>query len=101
MGIPYTHGRWKVKAGREDDFIKAWERFAEVGLGKGATGVRLIQDLESPTDFFSFGSWNDADQIANFRGDPEFQGHIDGMQEMLESFETMRCETRLELGTMG
>lgn len=101
MGTPYTHGRWTVAEGREVDFIAAWTEFAQMATERGATGIRLLQDVDVPTHFFSFGSWSDAGQITAFRDDPEFQRHVDGMQEMVESFEAIRCESRLELGIMG
>ena len=101
MGVPYTHGRWKVKEGREDEFVALWQDFAAMGIERGATGVRLLQDSDSPSNFFSFGSWENADQITGFRADPEFERHVGGMQELIESFETLRCESRLELGEMG
>ncbi len=101
MGVPYTHGKWKVKQGRETDFIQMWTEFAQFASNRGATGIRLLQDSETPADFYSFGSWTEAGQIAAFRNDPEFQRHIDGMQEMVESFEPIQCESRLEIGQMG
>lgn len=101
MGIPYTHGRWKVKEGREDEFVALWQDFAALGAERGATGIRLLQDQDTPTQFYSFGSWDSAEQITAFREDPGFERHVGGMQELIESFEALRCETRLELGQMG
>lgn len=101
MGAPYTHGRWKVKEGREDEFVSVWKELAQLAADSGATGVRLLQDLETPTNFYSFGSWSEAGQITAFRDDPDFQRHIDGMQDLTESFEPLVCESRLELGQMA
>ena len=101
MGTPYTHGKWKVKAGREDEFVERWKAFGQFGVDRGATGIRLLQDQGTPTDFYSFGSWGSADQIPAFREDPDFQRHVDGMQDLVESFEPVVCESRLELGNMG
>ena len=100
MGTPYTHGRWKVKEGREDEFVAVWQDFAQLGAERGATGIRLLQDLDTPTRFYSFGSWGEQEQIVAFRDDPEFQRHVDGMNEIVESFEPLRCESRLALGQM-
>lgn len=101
MGVPYTHGRWKVKEGREDGFVALWQDFAAAAMERGATGIRLLQDGDSPTNFYSFGSWESADQVVAFRMSPDFERHVAGMQELIESFEPLICESRLELGEMG
>ena len=101
MGAPYTHGKWKVKEGREDDFIAAWKGFGRFAADSGATGIRLLQDLQTPAHFYSFGSWSEAGQITAFRGSPEFQRYVDGMQDMTESFEPVVCESRFQWGDMA
>lgn len=101
MGIPYTHGRWTVKEGREQEFLDRWEEFGRVAVGVGATGIRLLQDTEEPSLFYSFGSWSDPAQITAFKDSPEFQHHVAGMQDLVESFEPLRCESRFAVGEMG
>jgi hypothetical protein len=53
----FTHGRWIVKPGREEDFVAAWRDFAEwtIASVEGSSGGWLLRDREQPNRFFSFG----------------------------------------------
>ena len=60
----------------------------------GAVGgeARLLQDLDQPTLFYSFGPWDSLEAIQAWRADPGFQERVGRIRELLESFEphTMR-----------
>lgn len=55
----YTHALWRVKPGREDEFIEAWKALGDVftRLSQPASQGTLIQSLDDPTLFYSFGPW--------------------------------------------
>lgn len=85
----YTHGVWMVKAGNEKVFIDHWSEFAQwtskhyPGGGKG----HLLQDLENPQQFISFGPWRDMETVKKWREDPEFKKFVGRAKELCESFQ--------------
>lgn len=68
----YTIGRWRVKGGRQQDFIDAWialgETFASLPdpPGRGT----LLQSATDPTLFYSFGPWSSMEAVSAMRNDP-------------------------------
>ncbi|MDD1664638.1 MAG: antibiotic biosynthesis monooxygenase, partial [Methanomicrobiales archaeon] len=71
----YAVGVWSVRPGNEAAFIAAWRDFATwtyshvKGPGKGT----LLQDLENPGRFVSFGPWEDLESIQAWRQQPDFR----------------------------
>ena len=69
----YTLGAWRVKDGRQGEFITAWlalgDYFHRLPHPPG-TG-RLIQSLDDPCQFYSFGPWRALEDIEDMRGRPE------------------------------
>lgn len=70
----YTSGIWIVKPGKETEFIQAWQAFAEWTTKNQAEarGAQLLQDIEKPGRFISFGPWKDIGSIGAWRATPEF-----------------------------
>lgn len=98
----YTHGMWHVKEGREEDFVDAWQAFANVGMEKGeGRGVRLIQDNDRKNVFYSFGAWDSIEAVQAFRNDPSFQEELGKMGDVLESFEVFTGKPRLQIGDVN
>lgn len=84
----YTHASWRVRPGREDDFIAAWEelgrifsRLPDPPVGPGT----LIQNVTDPLMFYSFGRWRSAEAVAAMRADP-------GAQRGIEAVRALRTE---------
>ena len=78
IGQLFTAATWTVKSGKEEEFIRAWDEFAkwtsqnQQGAGQG----QLVQDLENPTGFLSFGPWESAERIAEWRATPHFAAFL-------------------------
>lgn len=89
----YTHGVWIVRAGQEEAFVAAWRDLADwsVAAFPNARGT-LLQDVEEPRRFHSFGSWESLEQLQAWRSSPGFQERVARIRELLERFEprTMR-----------
>lgn len=83
----YTHALWKVKSGKEAEFIEAWK-----GLGtafsnlpsKPSTHGTLIQSLADPTEFYSFGPWNSLEEIQEMRANPDAQAAFGRVVELCD-----------------
>ena len=81
----YTHALWRVKPGRESEFIAEWKSLGAVFLslpqppfGKGT----LIQSATDPTVFYSFGAWQRADHVTAMRADPRAQSAFATLREL-------------------
>lgn len=91
MARVYTHGRWAVKEGQEETFQAAWQEFAEWTnaeiSGAVAGEARLLQSLDDPTLFLSFGPWDSLEAVQAWRADDGFQERVGRIRELLVSFE--------------
>lgn len=71
-GPAYTLARWYVREGREGDFLDAWR--GELGAYflslPGCRWGTLLQSVEDPRRFYSFGPWDSLDDIARMRSNP-------------------------------
>jgi hypothetical protein len=69
----YTLGVWRAKKGREKEFIDAWQELGTAFFSlptPSGTGT-LLQSLEDPEQFYSFGPWPSLEAIQSMRDDPE------------------------------
>lgn len=68
----YTLGVWKVKSGQEATFIAAWKALGAFfySLPKPPGPGTLVQSLEDPTQFYSFGPWRSLEDIQAMRAHP-------------------------------
>jgi hypothetical protein len=67
----YTLASWHVKAGQEAEFIRVWQDELAVAFLRAnptATGT-LIQSLDDPQQFYSFGPWASLEQMEAARSE--------------------------------
>jgi heme-degrading monooxygenase HmoA len=88
MAEVWSSGLWRVKPGRETEFVEQWQAFASwtAQLFPGAHAW-LLRDREQPNEFVSVGPWPSDDAIAEWRSDPGFVQRIGAIRQLLESFE--------------
>jgi len=69
----YTLGVWKVKPGQEESFIAAWKAMGAFfySLPNPPGPGTLIQSLQEPTQFYSFGPWRSLEDIQAMRAHPQ------------------------------
>jgi heme-degrading monooxygenase HmoA len=84
----YTLGLWRVKAGREDDFLTAWQELAHHTQRDfpGASAV-LLRDRDTPNLFISSGPWESMGQVDAWRASDTFRHGTEKMRDLLDSFE--------------
>jgi heme-degrading monooxygenase HmoA len=84
----WTHGVWRVKPGREEEFVAAWREMAREGMAELDTlePPTLLRDREHPGEFISFGPWHDVEEVERFRSSAAFRHGQERMRELLESF---------------
>ncbi len=83
-GQLYTAGIWIVKPGKEAEFINIWEKFAN-WTKKTYPGIktgRLLQHIEQPGRFVSFGDWASQETIQSWRSSAEFRSFLEKAREL-------------------
>jgi len=82
----YTLGVWRVKDGKEGEFVEAW-----IGLGRHFRSLAnppgegtLLQSLDEPQQFYSFGPWQRLDDIQEMRSHPDTPTEIGKLMELCE-----------------
>ena len=84
----YTLGVWRVKPGREDDFVAAWDALGQWTLDHGFdTHGTLVRDRADPQRFVSFGPWRSAEDADRWGAEPGVAERLARLESMLESFE--------------
>ena len=66
-GTPYTLALWRVKEGREEEFVELWKGdlaayFMGLPNPPGEPGT-LIRSVEDPQLFYSFGPWKSLEEL--------------------------------------
>lgn len=90
----YTHARWLVKAGREQEFVEAWQAMGAVfsSLPNAVGHGTLIRSLDQPNLFYSFGPWRSLEDILSMRAGPESQTALVRVRDLCDEFSTGNYE---------
>lgn len=82
----YTLGAWRVKDGRQSEFVEAWTRlsrhFRDLAHPPGE-GV-LLQSLDDPREFYSFGPWRTLDDVDEMRSHPGTPQQLGALMALCE-----------------
>src|SRR5512140_2839545 len=81
----YTLGLWRVREGKEGEFIEAWKGlsglFSQLALPPSGKGT-LVQSLNEPLLFYSFGEWPSIESVQAMRQDEKAQAGIQKVAEL-------------------
>jgi heme-degrading monooxygenase HmoA len=88
-GGQFTSGDWHVKRGNEDQFISRWTDFVRWSKesSEGAREFFLIQQLDDPGHFLSFGRWESQDAVGAWRQNQEFPARLGRCRELCDEFD--------------
>ena len=82
----YTLGVWRVRDGKESEFVAAW-----LALGRYFSSLphppgkgTLLQSVDEPQQFYSFGPWRALDDIQEMRTQPETPKEIGKLMDLCE-----------------
>lgn len=85
----YTFGRWVVKEGKQEEFVKAW-----VGLGDYFYALEqapgrgtLVQSANDPRLYYSFGTWPSEEAVAAMRANPQSKEELDKIIKLCDEAE--------------
>ncbi len=81
----YTLGRFRVREGKEGEFIATWKEvskvFSQLPLAPGGKGT-LVQSLNEPLLFYSFGEWPSLEAVRAMREDAKAQDALRRLGEL-------------------
>lgn len=82
----YTLGAWRVKEGNESEFVAAWKAVGRYfrSLPHPPGEGTLLQSLDEPQQFYSFGPWSSLDDIEEMRNRPETPDQLGKLMELCE-----------------
>ena len=87
----WTHGRWTVKPGREEEFVASSRDLAPTMREEvGAPLPTLLRDRERPNVFLTFGRGESIEAIEDFRA--AAIPRISQMQHLLEAFQAFTLD---------
>lgn len=89
IGQLYTAGTWRIKAGRETEFIQLWQGFADWTARNqaGAGEALLLQDPDAPRRFLSFSPWDRVENVDEWRSRSEFHAFVKQARELSEEIQ--------------
>jgi hypothetical protein len=96
----YVSSRWKVKRGREDEFVSAFETFAlwaELNHPEGGT-ARLMQDVDEPLRMTGMWEFPGAEAIERWREHRDVIEHMERLEALAELLEERVFEVRVVVG---
>jgi heme-degrading monooxygenase HmoA len=82
----YTLALWRVKEGREEEFVEAWKGLSDnfLDLPKPPGTGTLVRSVEDPRLFYSFGPWRNLEDIQRMRSDPRTPEMIRKVADLCE-----------------
>lgn len=96
--VVWTTGTWRVKPGREDEFVDAWREFAEWSKGQfPADRAWLLRRRDEPNVFLSVGPWPTDEIVEEWRGSAGFRERIGRIREMLDGFEPQSLDEAVRI----
>ena len=99
MTETYTSGRWIVKPGEEDAFVKEWTAFVTWASSMPGSGTfRLVRDLDQPSHFVSFAPWESFEAQQAWKDDPEFRERIGRVRAHVNDFQPLVYELVTKVG---
>jgi heme-degrading monooxygenase HmoA len=90
----FTLGRFEVGPENEEPFVEAWSEFAAwTSQRSGAGTLRLVRDVRNAGRFLSFGQWDNADVVRDWKASPEFKERLGRVVKQAKEFEPTELVT--------
>lgn len=82
----YTLGAWRVKDGKQSEFVDTWTALGNYfkSLPHPPGRGTLLQSVDDPQQFYSFGPWHSLDDVQQMRNRPETAGEIGKLMALCE-----------------
>lgn len=82
----YTLGAWRAKDGKQAEFVEAWRELGRYfrSLPHPPGQGMLLQSVDDPQQFYSFGPWRSLDDIKEMRDQPETAKEMAEVMDLCE-----------------
>ena len=88
MNEIYTTGTSTPYPGKEEEFIRAWAKFASWASSMPGAGLlSLTRDIRDTERFISFGGWESLEQVRDWKGSPEFRERMAQVLQYVAEFQ--------------
>lgn len=83
---PFTLATYRVKSGKEDDFVKRWKRLADTfsAFENPPFWGLLIRSRTVSGLYHSFGPWEKLEHVEAMRSSPESAAAFQGIREVCD-----------------
>jgi hypothetical protein len=96
----FTLGVWRVREGRESEFVEAWKLLGETfrRLPHPPGPGTLVQSLDDPRLFYSFGPWRKLEDVTEMRAHPDTPAALGRLAALCDESKpgTFRVVARVE-----
>lgn len=99
----YTRGIWRVKPGRDKEFIEAWRDLAEWATAEHDPHGwgKLLKDEDAPGQYLSVGEWRDKGVIEAWRQSSGFQMRMAEIRELVVEMDIHTLDLVAEVGRVS
>lgn len=82
----YTLGVWRVKEGEQTEFVEAWKQLGRhfEDLPNPPGEGTLLQSIDDPQQFYSFGPWRTLEDVQQMRSHPDTPEQINRLMQLCE-----------------
>ncbi|MGA7097851.1 MAG: hypothetical protein WB245_09820 [Acidimicrobiia bacterium] len=82
----YTLGVWRIKEGKETEFVEAWKALSSFfrGLPRPPGTGTLVQSTDEPSLFYSFGPWQTLADVEAMRSHPNTRDELARLTDLCE-----------------
>lgn len=82
----YAFNLWKIKDGNEQKFLDIWENELAKAYVKSNpySSATLIQSIDTPNIYYSFGPWIKLDQLQAARSSKEYRNAVTKLVSLCE-----------------
>jgi hypothetical protein len=82
----YTLGAWRVRHEKQDEFVESWTALGAHfrNLASPPGPGTLLQSIDDPQEFYSFGSWQSLEAIDAMRSHPDTPAMIGALMALCE-----------------
>lgn len=89
-GQPFTLARYRVKTGREEDFMERWRDLVRAFYRLPASPLwgTLIRSRSNAQEFYAFGPWREDAHVAAMRADPTIKQAFARIAELCEDMDS-------------
>jgi heme-degrading monooxygenase HmoA len=90
MNQPSTLGIFTIKQGKDKEFIENWHKAVEFTMSQykiSGDGPRLYQDSNNPRVYYSYGIWNNMNDINTWREQTEDSEFMRTFRDLCDNVE--------------